>query len=75
MIAVLLTDQAAAHAARDQRDKAIATLQARAALAGFVLHITVEHERPAFVIVRWGWTKVFGDLDGVTAFLDGIRVP
>ena len=75
MTAALLADQAAAHAARDARDAAIATLQARAALAGFALHITVEHERPMFVVVRWGWCRAFADADGVTAFLDGVRAP
>ena len=61
----------AANAARDQRDKAIATARARAALAGFTMHLIANDiGQPVFVLTKWHLTRALLDLAAVTAFLD-----
>lgn len=59
-----------AAAARDQHDKAIQTLQARAALAGFTLHlIDTGAAGPAFMVSRWNLSRTLPDVASVESFL------
>lgn len=61
----------AARAERDQRDKAIATARARAAPAGFTMHlIESDAGRPVFLVTKWHLTRELPDLAAVSAFLD-----
>lgn len=52
---------------RDAHLKAAATLQARAALAGFEL---VQLADGSFIASKWGLLKPLADLDAAAAFLD-----
>ncbi len=60
----------AARAARDQRDKAFATLRARAALGGYSLQIIDEHGDALYLVGRWDRSRTLPDLAAVAAFLD-----
>ena len=63
-------------AERDGRDKAIASLRARAALAGFTLHIIDDGNRgAAFLICRWNLSRTLPDAAAVSAFLDQAGAP
>lgn len=67
---------AAARADRDARDKAITTAMARAALAGFELHLLDDGQRGAlFILSRWNLTRELPDLAAVNAFLDRVGAP
>lgn len=56
--------------------KAFATLQARAALAGVVLHRTTRDDgRPAYIVTRWALTRELGSLDEVGQWLDRVAGP
>lgn len=61
-----LTNTAIVHQPGDER-KAFATLQARAALAGFQLHELAGGE---LLLTRWGLAKSCPDLYSVGRFLD-----
>jgi hypothetical protein len=62
---------ATARAERDRRDKAITTTTgARAALAGFELHVIAKDDGAAFVLSKWELTRELPDLAAVSAFLD-----
>jgi len=51
-------------------DKAFATLQARAALAGVVLHrLEDDRGREVFVVSRWAMTRQLDSLQEVDAWL------
>ena len=61
----------AARTNRDQRDKAIATARARAALSGFTMHVVAnDFGRAVFVLTKWNLTRELPDLGAVAAFLD-----
>ena len=61
----------AARAERDQRDKAIATARARAALAGFTMHLLpADGGGVVFLLTKWHLTRELPDLAAVSAFLD-----
>lgn len=50
--------------------KAVATLQARAALLGIALvPSTDDHDRPVFIVSQWGMTRQLDTVDDVEAFL------
>lgn len=56
--------------------KRLATLKARAALAGvMVLDSKDETGRPEWVATRWALTKAFSSLDELAAWLDRIGAP
>lgn len=74
MTTVLLPDMAAAYAERDRRDKRVSTLQARAALAGYSLHV-ISDAQAEFLMVRWGLTRTLRDAGEVEAFLDRVGAP
>ena len=60
----------------EQRDKLIATVKARAALAGFELHVVAGPAgRAAFVLARWGWSATLPDVSTVEAVLDRAGAP
>lgn len=53
--------------------KTFATLQARAALAGIVLHrIEGDFGRPVYIATRWAMTKQFEGLGDVEIWLDDV---
>lgn len=59
-----------AAAARDQHDKLIQTLQARAALSGFTLHlIDTGAIGPTFMVSRWNISRTLPDVASVESFL------
>lgn len=52
-------------------DKRFATVAARAALAGIVLHrFEGDYGRPIYIATRWALTRQFDDLDAVEQWLD-----
>lgn len=54
-------------------DKAFATLQARAALAGVALHrLEDDRGRDVFIVSRWALTRQFDDIAAVEAWLDRV---
>jgi hypothetical protein len=61
----------AARAAVEQRDKLIATLKARAALHGYVVHIIDRgsNGQPVFLIARWGRQHEVPTVDALEDFL------
>ena len=64
MLPELHDGHAEAHAAHC---KSVATLQARAALAGFELVALADG---GFLVTKWGLLKTLADLDAAAAFLD-----
>lgn len=58
--------------ADDSDAKAVATLQARAALAGFEL---VRLADLSFIVSRWGMCRHFPDAHAVNAFLRQVGAP
>ena len=51
--------------------KQYATLRARCALAGVVLHqIENDHGKTVYIVSRWALTRELPDLDAVAAWLD-----
>ena len=65
-----------ARAARDQTDKAIRTLQARAALSGYALHLIDSGSAgPTFMVSRWNLSRTLLDVQSVEAFLSQAGVP
>jgi hypothetical protein len=64
------------HASRDQLDKAIQTLQARAALRGFALHILSNGKSGAeFLVCRWNLSRSLPSIQAVESFLTQAGVP
>lgn len=52
-------------------NKQYATLRARCALAGVMLHeIENDHGKTVFIVSRWALTRELPDLDAVAAWLD-----
>jgi hypothetical protein len=66
-------------AARDQHDKVIQTLRARAALRGFALHvISTGHtaDSPAaFLVSRWNLSRTLATVGAVESFIDQAGLP
>jgi hypothetical protein len=57
-------------------EKVVASLKARAAIAGFALHVTEDDRgEPLFIASRWSLTRAFHSLDEVQAFLRHIGAP
>jgi len=55
-------------------DKEFSTLRARAALAGFQLHIVTGPDGTAeYLMIRWNMTRALPNLAAVAAFLDGVE--
>ena len=55
----------------DHREKTVTTARARAALAGFMMHLIVNNGgQPQYQLTKWNLTREFADLAEVTAFLD-----
>jgi len=53
------------------RDKRLATLRARAALAGVTLYaIDDDRGKPVFIVSRWELTRQLDSLDAVEAWLN-----
>jgi hypothetical protein len=66
-------EQADCAAERERRDKAIATPRARAALAGFEMHVIANDAgRAVFLLTRWNLTRELADLAAVQVFLDQV---
>ena len=56
--------------------KHFATLAARLALAGWVLHRTAANDGPVrFYVTRWGMGRDLASLDAVAAFADRVGAP
>ncbi|ABE42918.1 hypothetical protein [Polaromonas sp. JS666] len=54
-------------------DKAFATQQARAAIAGVSLHrLEDDRGREVFIVSRWAMTRELPSLDAVSAWLDAV---
>lgn len=57
-------------------EKRLATLKARACLAGVRLYeIEGDNGRPLYVATRWALTRSFEDLDAVSRWLDTVGAP
>jgi hypothetical protein len=66
-------DPQAVRAEIERHDKRVATLKARAALAGYQLLITTGPAGGAeLVLVRWGRMRAFADAEGVERFLSRV---
>lgn len=53
--------------------KPLATLRARAAMAGVTLHqIENDHGQAVFIVSRWNMTRELQDLEAVSAWLDRV---
>lgn len=68
---------AAIRAEVERQDKQVATLKARAANAGYQLHIIYASNGSAssFVVVRWGKQRELSDAAAVEAFLEQVGAP
>lgn len=57
-------------------EKTVATLVARAALAGIVLTVTTDdHGNPLYIASRWALTKQLGSVEEVELFLSRVGAP
>jgi hypothetical protein len=66
-------DPQTVRAAVAERDKLMATLKARAALAGYQMLVTTGPAGSAeLVLVRWGRMRAFADVEGVERFLSRV---
>ena len=64
---------AAPNSTADQHRKRVATAQARAALAGVVLHdIEGDDGRPLYIASRWALTRSFSEIEDVERWLDHV---
>lgn len=60
----------------DAHRKRAATLIARAALGGIVVHeLTADDGRPEWIATRWAMTRAFRDLDDFERWLDFVVGP
>lgn len=74
--AAFASTQEEARDLRDQRDKELQTLRARAALAGFALHVLVGgNGKAAFMVARWNLSRTLANAAAVTEFLDRVGAP
>lgn len=54
-------------------EKRLATLRARAALAGITLHVMEgDAGRPQYIVSRWALTKALDSLEDLQAWLDRV---
>ena len=61
---------------RAQAGKTLATLRARAALAGWTLHSFTDAGRPpAYTLCRWGQSRTVASLADVARFLRQVGAP
>lgn len=76
MNAALQVASAGASAVSTTERKRIATLQARAALAGATLiEISDDKGRPELILSRWALTRAFRDFDELDATLTRMGAP
>lgn len=55
-------------------DKRVATLRARAALQGIVMHdLKGDDGTPEYVVTKWALTRAFRSLDELEAWLDRVE--
>jgi hypothetical protein len=65
----------AARAQRDARDKAITTAMAKAAIAGWTMHLIDDGDGLVFVLSRWGRRHELPDLAAVERWLNQLGAP
>jgi hypothetical protein len=53
-------------------EKRLRTAQARAALAGFVLHRAVDADGDYYIVTRWNCSRILADLDEVETRLNTV---
>ncbi len=56
-----------------EHTKRLATLRARAALAGVTLHVIEnDHGKTVYIVSRWAMTRELADLDAVEGWLASV---
>ncbi len=73
MLPTPATAQETTHREFTPEQKRLATLTARAALAGVVLHaIENDYGATVYIVTRWAMTRELADLNAVEAWLDRV---